>query len=635
MNPSAHSQGANPGGYDALIIVPPFCELHYPSLGAHVMQACGRAAGFKVRVFYANIHFAATIGCAIYTRASRVLRGTFAGERLFARAAYGAPPLGRHADDMFGLERIFGSELGTAVYADFAQSASALLEQLKAIEQRVPGWVDAIGEHIARVGIRIIGATSTFEQTAPAISLLGALKTHNPDAITIMGGANCEGEMAQGILALAPFLDHVFSGESEQTFPAFLSSVTRGDRPKGRIITGHPCRDLDTIPLLDYDDYFEQRAEFLSRRDEAALEETSLPYETSRGCWWGEKHHCTFCGLNGEGMAFRTRSVDRSIDELRSLTERYNVRKVMMADNIMPYRFFSTLVPRLAAELSGLNVFYEQKANLTRARLISLKAAGIEMIQPGIEALSTGLLQLMDKGVSAAQNINLLRDARGLDISLVWNLLWGFPGDQRTHYEETLSLFPFLRHLQPPGGFWPVMIDRFCPYFDHPEKSGVTNIRPLPGYFDVLPADAPVSKIAYHFKADFDCESYRARELLREVQGGVDLWRASWTSGRPPELRIGEHKGTFILVDTRELPDTESFELLDPEQISQLIAAQPYDGGPNQRGLIARKLALRLDAWFVPLAVIDQRTLKLVQEALATELAPAAPQELHASSQAL
>src|SRR5690606_31494735 len=112
-------------------------------------------------------------------------------------------------------------------------------------------------------------------------------------------------------------------------------------------------------------------------------------------------------------------------------------------------------------------------------------------------------------------------DARSLNISLVWNLLWGFPGDSRAHYEETLAVLPYLTHLQPPGGFWPVMIDRFCPYFESPGRYGVENIRPLPGYYDVLPPGAPVPKIAYHFEGDFESESYRHPDLLCEIQNGV------------------------------------------------------------------------------------------------------------------
>lgn len=607
---------------DALIIVPPFCELHYPSLGAHTIQACARAAGFEVKVFYANIHFAATIGASTYTKACRAFRGTFVGERLFARAAYGVPPLGEHADEMCGTERVLGGKIGLAVYGDFTPRTSELLRQLPGLEMRIPGWVDAVGSYIAGLGVKVVGATTTFEQTAPAISLLKAIKQCRPDTIAIVGGANCEGEMAEGILAIASFVDHVFSGESEVTFPAFLFSLSRGTRPKDRILMGRPCRDLDVIPLLDYDDYFAQRAELLSAQDQATLDATSLPYETSRGCWWGEKHHCTFCGLNGEGMVFRSRSVERTMEDLRALSAKYQTVKIMMADNIMPYRFFSTLVPRLAAELPGLSIFYEQKANLTRERLAALRKAGIDMIQPGIEALSTDLLRLMKKGVSAAQNVNLLRDARGLNMSLVWNLLWGFPEDQRCHYEETLALLPLLTHLQPPGGFWPVMIDRFCPYFESPGQFGVTNIRPLPGYLDILPSGAPAAKVAYHFEGDFDSESYRAPELLREIQTLIESWRTAWASDRPPELRIGEYRGAFILVDTRGLPNTESFELLDDEDARRLIVSQPYDGGSRQQSLIERKLAIRLDNSFVPLSVIDQRTLALLQRTLRSEFTP-------------
>lgn len=606
---------------DALIVVPPFCEPHYPSLGAHTIQACARAAGFRVRVFYANLHFAATFGVPAYARMCRAFRGAFVGERLFARAAYGVAPLGEHAEDLCGPERVLGGRIGTAVYGDVAAHTRELLAHLPGYEARVPAWADEVGGWIAALGAPVVGATTTFEQTAASIALLKRVKACRPETVAILGGANCEAEMAAGMVALAPFLDHVFSGESEVTFPAFLAALRDGE-PTERIIAGRPCRDLDAIPLLDYDDYFAQRARVLGADDEGALEETTLPYETSRGCWWGQKHHCTFCGLNGEGMGFRTRSAERAIDDLRVLTERYRPTRIMMADNIMPYEFFKTFLPRLASELPGLSIFYEQKANLTRDKLATLRGAGVDMIQPGIEALSSGLLRLMRKGVSGAQNVGLLRDARALEISLVWNLLWGFPGDQRAHYEETLALLPYLSHLKPPGGFWPVMIDRFCPYFEDPASFGITNVRPLPGYRDLLPPGAPAEKVAYHFEGDFDCESYPAPELLREVRSSVDAWRNAWAGGRPPELRIGEMNGAFLLVDTRGLPGTDGFDVLPVEDAAMLAATQPYDGGPEQRSLIERKLALHLDGRFVPLTVIDQRTWPHLRHSIATEPQP-------------
>lgn len=610
---------------DALIIAPPFYDLHVPSLGAHTIQACARAAGFDVRILYANLHFAASIGVLPYLRASGAFRGTFVGERLFARAAYGVPPLGERADGMFEMSRSLGGALMQDIYGDLPSANQELAAELPGLERQVPGWVEALAAQIVSLGLPVVGATSTFEQTAPALALLKSIKVRSPDTVAILGGANCEGEMADGMLELAPFLDHVFSGESEATFPAFLSERRDGRRAPDPIRRGKPCRNLDAIPLLDYDDYFAQRAALFGPDEEALLEPTGLPYETSRGCWWGEKNHCTFCGLNGEGMAFRARSADRAIDDLRSLTTRYATSKIMMTDNIMPHKFFTTFVPRLAEELPGLDIFYEQKANMSRDKLVALHRAGVDTIQPGIEALSSDLLRLMRKGVSGAQNIALLRDARGLNMALVWNLLWGFPGDLRRHYQETLELLPKLVHLQPPGGFWPVMIDRFCPYFEDPEGFGVSNIRPLPGYFDFLPPGAPAAKLAYHFEGDFQSEAYHCPALLREIQTTVHAWRSAWSVERTPELRIAEHSGSFILLDTRGVPGTEAFDVIDEAAAASFLASRPYTGTPSQRSLVERRLALHLDDWFVPLAIVDWRTRAVLEEIAAAAFEPGLP----------
>ena len=61
-------------------------------------------------------------------------------------------------------------------------------------------------------------------------------------------------------------------------------------------------------------------------------------------------------------------------------------------------------------------------------KVVALKQAGVDSIQPGIEALSTSYLERMRKGVTAAMNIALLRYAISADLSLSWNLLYDFPG---------------------------------------------------------------------------------------------------------------------------------------------------------------------------------------------------------------
>jgi ribosomal peptide maturation radical SAM protein 1 len=598
-----------------LLVVPPFFELKYPSLGVHVLQSCAGAAGFRVGVLYANLLFASYVGVGRYQSLAQAPLGTFLGERLFARAAYGVAPLGQRAD-MMAPERIFGTPGAASVYGS-AELGPGMLADLLRIEALVPAWIASLARLIAAHRLPIVGATTTFQQTAPAIALLRAVQRCSPKTLTIIGGANCEGEMGSGVLALAPFLDAVFSGESEETFPAFLSEVARRATPRDRIIYGRPCEDLDSIPPLAYDEYFEQRSRFLSWTDNVKVGPSSMPYETSRGCWWGQKQHCTFCGLNGEGMAFRVKSPDRVLRDLTVLTARHRPDVVVMADNIMPYQYFSSVVPRLARELPGVKIFYEQKANLSREKLGALKRAGIDWIQPGIEALSTDLLKHMRKGTSTRQNISLLRDASGVGVRLAWNLLWGFPNDDAEWYAETLPLMSLLHHLQPPSGLLALGLDRFSPYFDQAESFGVTRLRPYPGYFDFLPPHAPVAKVAYHFTGDYRSGGLESPRLMRKVDLAIERWQQAWAGGVGPELSIHEYAGIFALVDSRGLPDTQAMRPVSALEAHRLLVSEPFIGSRDQQEMIARKVAVHVDGYLVPLAAATDTVFERVEEAAA------------------
>ena len=105
-----------------------------------------------------------------------------------------------------------------------------------------------------------------------------------------------------------------------------------------------PIEDLDALPYPDYGDYFAQmspaQAETIPRQ---------LAVETARGCWWGAKKHCTFCGLNGATLAFRSKSPDRAYDEITTLCRRYGTATVNCVDNILDPAYIETLFPRLAA----------------------------------------------------------------------------------------------------------------------------------------------------------------------------------------------------------------------------------------------------------------------------------------------
>jgi len=601
-------------GTDVLLIVPPFQALKYPSLGVHLLQACGRKAGFRVQVLYANILLASLMGEEAYAKICDAPWESFAGERFFARCAFGLPPLGRRAGRMFESDWAIGPNKDWGVAPDGDDDGGVkriTLPELRRLEKYAEGFVHSVAGAASERAYRIVGCTTTFEQTAASVALLNRIKALNKGTITILGGANCEGEMARGVASLPSSIDYIFSGESEATFAEFVRTIVGGSRPRSRLIYGEPCRDMDAVPTPTYADFYEQRRRFLPK-SKVPAGQTGIPYETSRGCWWGEKHHCTFCGFNEEAIAFRQKSPDRVIEELRILLDGHPTRSVVMTDSIMPYSYFKSLLPRLAGRFPGATIFYEQRASLSLEQVLALQRAGITSIQPGIESLSSRFLTLVNKGLKARQNLMLLRFARAAGVHLKWYLLWGFPGDEVEAYEETLSILPLLHHLQPPGTVGHLSIERFSPYFCRPADFGVRNIRPGAGYHDWLPEGADVDHIACHFTAEYQSGAHDHVDLVFRLWQAVNRWRAAWKKedGAPSEdLTLFRKHKSYVLLDTRRLWSKQKTYSLHEREASTLLTARPYSGSEAETWALAEKLAVIMDAWFVPLAVADPSVL--------------------------
>lgn len=591
---------------DALLVVPPLAHLTWPSLAVHQLQACARDAGHAVSVLYGTTVLAQAIGCLPYAALCNAPVHWLLGERLFARAAWGKPALGDGvADLLLNVNEWHVANVRPAgQYMDHLSDSSRVLQggaltlsagDLVAAEQAAFDAVQVIAERILDQGPRIVGATTTFDQTAAAIAILAAVKRLDPKVITVLGGANCDGPMGAG-LAAATDVDAVFSGESEATFVAFLSD------PSARgVVNGEPCTEMDALPAPDFTAFFAQVPPQLADTPLWIL------YETSRGCWWGQKRHCTFCGLNAQGMAFRQRSADRVIGQLNQMLRSAPTRRVCLTDNIMPHDYHRTLMPRLASEVPELTLFYEQKANLNLRQVGQLHDAGCRALQPGIEALDTPLLKRMKKGVLARQNVALLRYAHVVGVHLKWNLLWGFPGDDLDSYRRTLALLPLLRHLPPPQAFAHLHLDRFSPYFDHPEQYGVSNLRPLPGYADVFPSAVDPASVAYHFTGDYPSGAHDDEVLVQELVDVVQEWKQAWETRRCV-LTVRSVGPSWLLTDTRPIGRNPMLYLNDAQARAVLV------GGPRGRvgaadWAIRNRLAVDLDGWCVPLATTERSTL--------------------------
>jgi hypothetical protein len=192
-----------------------------------------------------------------------------------------------------------------------------------------------------------------------------------------------------------------------------------------------------------------------------------------------------------------------------------------------------------------------------------LAQAGIRSIQPGIESLSDPVLKLMRKGVSALQNIQLLKWCKQFGVTPRWNILWGFPGEPAEAYANMAGLVPLLTHLQPPSYFSTIRLDRFSPNFFDAEKLGFVSVEPLDAYrfiYGSLPSEA-IRNLAYHFNFAYrdpqDLGSY-ARPLALALRD----WQAAADRSDLFSIDTGEHlliwdlrpiaKGALTVLSGRE-----------------------------------------------------------------------------------
>jgi ribosomal peptide maturation radical SAM protein 1 len=304
-------------------------------------------------------------------------------------------------------------------------------------------------------------------------------------------------------------------------------------------------RDMDALPHPDFDDYFAR----LRASPLAAKIDPLLFFETSRGCWWGQKHHCKFCGLNGSSLAFRSKSPERAIEELRHLVDRCGVHRACSSDNILDHRYFKTLLPMLRHQRLDLAFVYEMKTNLTRGQVDSLLEAGLGAAQLGIESFSTPVLKLAGKGATALQNLQTLKWFSEAEIEVKWNLLYGFPGEDAAEYAALAELLPSLYHLVPPLAVGRVRLDRFSPYFEDPARYGIVNPRPNRAFRHVYPfAEDALARMAYHYEYDY-ADGRNPLDYAGPALAAAETWQQ--LSGTVTLRYWDRPDGVLLITDTR------------------------------------------------------------------------------------
>ncbi|MDY6856794.1 MAG: RiPP maturation radical SAM C-methyltransferase [Thermodesulfobacteriota bacterium] len=584
-----------------IVLVGPLSDNYgMPSLAVSLLKMSLKERGINSKVVYANMLFYEIVGMQLYEELFSGDINNLLYERLFAPLAYDeiekTDMRGFNGDEISEQLREFYCVIG-----DINKNISQL--KYSDMEARCELFIEKMVERIVPFQPRIIGFSNSYQQTNPSTALAKALKQALPKVLCVIGGNNCEGTMGEEIAASLGVFDYVFQGEADFAFADFCYDyIENKTLPKNKLIHCSPIRNLDAVLVPNYDDFFEQ----------CDIDEESvvLSFESSRGCWWGVKNQCKFCGESALSTGYRSKSPERMFKELSQLQDRYlKVRTFLATDSILPYNYLKDFLPLLKSTDFRRKLIYETKANLTYEQIIQMRRAGIFRIMPGIESLSRRLLILLNKGTNPLINIRLLRNCRELDIQVAWLLLVGIPGDRASHYEEQLELMPLIQHLSPPRMI-PIRIQRFSPYFRDAKNHRIKEIKPAKAYEYAFPDSVNIARLAYYFAAQYPSESRERPDILVPLKQQLDRWNERWMQKPIPKLSMQQkHSSQWKVEDTRDCAKVATQMLTDEDHS---LLKQCRTGISPNRTRSKGRIDLLLDLGY--LIEVDGKLLSIVCE---------------------
>lgn len=453
----------------------------------------------------------------------------------------------------------------------------------------VPRWIESHVIRILEERPTLVGFTCMFDQTIASAAMSLRLKALAPDVTIAFGGYAVRPPTGPMLLEAFPWVDAICIGEGEPCIGDLARASATPMRDLSRVpnLLFHsrdgkvaaspraPLVAMDSVPTPDFDDFYDD-VRRLKREYQIEVAIDRLPVENSRGCWWGASHHCVFCGIHDEDLAYRSRTAESALAVLAHLSDRYGCREFRFSDYILPHAYYKTLLPALEKAGAPYRIKCELKSNITEEKARLLAAAGFIEVQPGIESFGSSMLTAMDKGVSGIQNVYLLLLARRFGIAILYNILYGLPHEDPEAVEAMVRALPHLKHLDPPSTRGRIQITRFAPLQANPARFGFGALRHEHSY-EVIFSDAyrvqsgfDLDRYCYMFEIPFEPSS-RLSRAYREIDRLCDEWTAA-DNARPIDLLYEvDNEGKLVVHDSRHEPP--AIHILDRQEAWLLLAA--------------------------------------------------------------
>lgn len=507
--------------FDRMVLVSaPWPLYNRPSIQMGTLKAYieSRITGVRVDSLHFYLRLADAIGFEVYQSISEK---SWLAECVYAALLFPE----RHED----LERLFLKEAGKRAALrtlDFAELLGCVREVTEAFIQE-QAWG----------GFGLAGFSVCLCQLTASLYIIKRIKGLRPDLCIVAGGSSWVGDSCRAWLHHVPEIDYLIVGEGElplaelirhlRTRPenrpplASTAIVARGGKSAVEASPRfHQMEDLGELPPPDYTEYFETLGRLPSGRSFFP----TIPVETSRGCWWRRRNPgsagsgCAFCNLNLQWEGYRSKPPARVVAEVDGLTSRHRTLSIAFVDNVLPFKDIQEVFGGLSNLGKDFRLFAELRATVAPEDLAVMQKAGMEEVQVGIEALSSRLLALMNKGTTAIDNIQAMKFCEELSIVDNSNLIIGFPGSGEAEVAETLHALEFV-HVYRPLRIVKFWLGLDSPVHRSPKSFGIRAIFNHPRFARLLPEGV-----------------YRdARLMVQGYRGDLELQRKLW---RPVVERI-------------------------------------------------------------------------------------------------